>query len=145
MANIGRNLRGLVLSASELKEMTDWPEALIEDYLNIIDNLINVAGAVDEKNDFLKTVNTVTFLMSPYDLKVTDEEIFLDTNEGQVTVNLPPGTGGQNYRLLNVGRSGNNVVINPSGADLLFGENSSEYLEDTDVVIITYDETYGWY
>ena len=32
-------LRGLVLSAVELREMIDWPEALIEDYLNLISNL----------------------------------------------------------------------------------------------------------
>jgi len=36
-------LRGLVLSATELRALTDWPEALIEDYLNIIDNIIALA------------------------------------------------------------------------------------------------------
>jgi len=35
-------LRGLALSANDLKGLTDWPDALVEDYLNIVDNLITI-------------------------------------------------------------------------------------------------------
>lgn len=44
-------LRGLVLSANELKSLTDWPDALIEDYLNIVDNLITIANLLDIEID----------------------------------------------------------------------------------------------
>ena len=44
-------LRGLVLSASDLRALTDWPEALIEDYLNIVDNLILLANTLDVETD----------------------------------------------------------------------------------------------
>jgi len=44
-------LRGLVLSAKDLKELSDWPDALVEDYLNIIDNLITIADLLDTEID----------------------------------------------------------------------------------------------
>jgi len=44
-------LRGLVLSASDLKGLTDWPDALVEDYLNILDNLILLANTLDVETD----------------------------------------------------------------------------------------------
>jgi len=44
-------LRGLVLSALDLKTMTNWPDALIEDYLNIVDNLILLSDLLDIEID----------------------------------------------------------------------------------------------
>ena len=44
-------LRGLVLSANDLKGLTDWPDALVEDYLNILDNLILLANTIDVEID----------------------------------------------------------------------------------------------
>lgn len=44
-------LKGLVLSAAELQELTNWPDALIEDYLNIIRNLVTLATELDFKTD----------------------------------------------------------------------------------------------
>lgn len=46
-----QRLRGLVLSATELKAMTQWPDALIEDYLNILDNIITLANLIDVEID----------------------------------------------------------------------------------------------
>ena len=46
-------LRSLVLSATDLGDMTDWPEALIEDYLNTLDNLITIADLLDIEIDKL--------------------------------------------------------------------------------------------
>jgi len=44
-------LRGLVLSANDLKGLTDWPDALIEDYLTILDNLILLADTINVETD----------------------------------------------------------------------------------------------
>jgi len=44
-------LAGLILSASEVQELTDWPDAMTEDYLNILRNLVNIATDVDIIND----------------------------------------------------------------------------------------------
>lgn len=48
MVDIDTNLKGLVLSAVELREMTDWPEALIEDYLTVLETLISLAEGVTD-------------------------------------------------------------------------------------------------
>jgi hypothetical protein len=50
-ANTIERLRGLVLSAAELHDMTDWPDALVEDYLNIVSNIITLAGLIDIEID----------------------------------------------------------------------------------------------
>ena len=44
-------LRGLVLSAAEIKDLTGWPGPMVEDYLNIIDNLIEIANLLDVEID----------------------------------------------------------------------------------------------
>lgn len=80
MASISVNRilkRGLILSAEEIKQLTGWPDAMVQDYLNILDNLTAIASTLDEKNDIVKAVTTVDFSMSPYEIKDTDEEVFL--------------------------------------------------------------------
>lgn len=44
-------LKGLILSAHELKAMTGWPDALVEDYLNLLDNFITIGGLLDIEID----------------------------------------------------------------------------------------------
>lgn len=139
-----QNLRGFALSATELRAMVDWPEALVEDYLNIIDNLFTIADAVNQKNDIIKTVTNVAFADSPYTITADDEEIFFDTSGGDIVANLPAGSEGRNFRLLNVSSSGNKVTLNPDGTELLFGD-TVEYIYDAEALIITYDTDFGWY
>lgn len=38
----------LILSAAEIKGLTGWPDAMVQDYLNILSDLINFANAIDE-------------------------------------------------------------------------------------------------
>ncbi len=40
--------RRLVLSASELADMTGWSDALIEDYLNILADLLDYGNTINE-------------------------------------------------------------------------------------------------
>ena len=44
-------LRRLVLSAIEVREMTGWPAAMTEDYLNILDDIITLASNIDTNTD----------------------------------------------------------------------------------------------
>lgn len=136
-------LRGLILSAVELRAMTDWPEALIEDYLNLLDNLILLANEIDLKNDIIKNTTRVT--SSPYNILATDEEILYDTDGGPITANLPEGIDGTNYRHINVGTAGNDVILVPFGSENLFGANESEKIIDDEVLIATFETTEGWY
>ncbi len=59
MANTEEELRGLLLNASELKNISGWPDALVEDYLNIIENIITVATAVDTETDNVDDIKQV--------------------------------------------------------------------------------------
>lgn len=53
MSDAVEKLRGLILSAADLRQLTQgiWPDALIEDYLNILDNLVTVAEAIGEESE----------------------------------------------------------------------------------------------
>ena len=44
-------LRGLILSANDLMSLVEWPAAVVEDYLNILDNLIMIANTLDVETD----------------------------------------------------------------------------------------------
>ncbi len=136
-------LRGLVLSASEIKNLTDWPDALIEDYLNILDNILTLANEIDTKNNILKATTIVT--TSPYTPSSTDEELFIDTTAIPITITLPAGIDGTNYRMINIGSSGNDVTLVANGIEKLFGEVVSEKITDSEVLLMTFQTNEGWY
>ena len=136
-------LRGLVLSAQELKTMTDWPDALVEDYLNLIDNLILLADEVDTKNNIIKNTTIVT--SSPYVPSSEDEELFINTDAIPIIITLPAGIDGTNYRMINIGSSGNDVTLIPNGIEKLFGENTTERIADSEVLIMTFETNEGWH
>ena len=46
-----QRLRRLALTASEIKSLTGWPDAMIEDYLNIINSIITIASLLDVEID----------------------------------------------------------------------------------------------
>lgn len=139
-------LRGLVLSAVEIRQKhPDWDDAFTEDYLTIIENLIKIANEVDLKNDIIKTTTLVVFADTPYTPLATDEELFIDTDGGPIDVTLQPGIDGTNYRMINVGSSKNDVTLIPALLENLFGENASERIADSEVLVMTFETTEGWY
>jgi len=77
-------LRGLILSASDLQSLTDWPDALIEDYLNIIDNLITLAEqidtTIDEKIEEIDTAFTDGSIPFAETLFLVEDTSFTYTN-----------------------------------------------------------------
>lgn len=139
-------LRGLIFSAVELREKhPTWDDAFVEDYLNIIENIFKLGEEVDIKNDIIKTTVLITIADSPYTPLNTDEEIFIDTDDGPVDISLPTGIDGTNYRFINTGSSGNNATLIPALTDKLFGFNANEKLIDFEVFLMTFEETEGWY
>lgn len=80
-----------------------------------------------------------------YNVITGDTEIFANTDSNAVTVNLQAGTQNRKLRIVNTGSSGANVTIAPNGAELVIGMNNSFVLLDSEVIIITYDTTDGWY
>lgn len=51
MASTRSTLEGLILSSFEIRELTGWPDAMVEDYLNILRNIIKVADLIDSVED----------------------------------------------------------------------------------------------
>jgi len=47
MASTESLLQRLALSAAEIKHLTSWPDAMVEDYLNILRDLITLANSID--------------------------------------------------------------------------------------------------
>ena len=47
MASVSDRLDSLVLSSADIKSLTGWPDPMIEDYLNILRNIILVASSTD--------------------------------------------------------------------------------------------------
>jgi hypothetical protein len=135
-------LKRLVLSATELRSMTEWPSALIEDYLNILEDLITLANAID---DISTGISGVTRVTEDYSIVKADGAIFADTDAGDINLALPPGESGESHRVVNVGQSGNIATLIPFGTERLNGFNENEPLYDSENLEIKYDETEGWF
>jgi hypothetical protein len=143
MANTSASLSSLILSAAEVRELTGWPDAMIEDYLNIFRSLVLLADNLDEKSGSVKEVKIID--TTPYTPDVSDDELFVDTSVGDIYITLPPGEDGFTYRIINTGFSKNRVYLVPALTDLLFGLNENEFLIDAEVVRITFKDGVGWY
>lgn len=82
---------------------------------------------------------------SPYTITSDDDVIFVDTDGGDITLNLPTGVNGVRYRIVNTGSSGNEIILVPDGFELLIGINSSVTIRDTESIIINFEIIEGWY
>ena len=143
---VENKLLGLALNAQEWKELTDWPDAAIEEILNFFRNLLVLSGEIDIKNDIIKETTVVTFADTPYTPLATDEEIFFDTTDGPIDCSLPSGIDGTNYRLINIGFAGNDVTMIPALTDKLFGLSANELIHDSEVILMTFDiDIESWY
>jgi len=103
-------------------------------------DLVNESGGVS-----IVSTTRITDSDSPYTALATDHHIFVDTDGGAVTLNLPAGVDGTNYRIINCGSSGNDITVAPNGSELLTGANASKTMSDGTVIILTYETTEGWW
>ncbi len=78
-------------------------------------------------------------------LDKTHGTVYVDTDSAAITITLPAGEDWLKYRIINTGSAGNNVTITPDGSENLLGVNSSITLLDSDVLIIEYETTEGWW
>lgn len=144
MASLSQSLRGLVYSATELRlEHPEWSQEFIEDYLNILNNLITLADEIDRKSGLLDNITIVT--TATYTPTATDQRLFCDTTLIPIQINLPDGIDGTNYNIVNIGSSGNDVTYGPAVGDDLFGETSNATLYDYESIVIAFKDTIGWW
>lgn len=92
-----------------------------------------------------RIVKTTRVTTTPYTAYATDHHIYVDTDGGAITVNLPVGVVGTEYVIRNVGSAGNNVTIVPNGTEKLMGTAASDVLIDGEQLQIVYETTEGWY
>ncbi len=72
----------------------------------------------------------VTRITGNTTLDTSHHHVFADTDGGAITVTLPAGVAGTEYRIVNTGSTSYNVTITPNGAEKLLGANSSFTLYD---------------
>lgn len=97
-------------------------------------------------NTFSDLSAIVTTTLTTINITLTNLQykIFCDTDNGAISVTLPPGINGTVYVLYNTGSSRNTLTITPDAAELLFGENSNYIVSDGGVEVLTYEITEGW-
>lgn len=97
-------------------------------------------------NGLILDVQRVTFDISPYTVLATDNQLFVDTDDGAVTLNMPAGVIGTRYRILNTGSSDIDVTIIPDGTELINGVNANETVFDGEKMILVYGGVgQGWW
>lgn len=138
---ISTKLKGLQLSTFELKELTDWPDPVIEDHIGTSNNTIILADEIDRKSGLIK--NTVLVNPVYYLLSASDQIIFCNTDLGNIQIILPAGANGTDYRIINAGSSGNTVEIVSEIGELIFFE-LSQVLYDKEVLDVIFNEFKGW-
>ena len=104
----------------------------------VYDYILNQINSGDIARRIQRNTSTTT-------LNATAYHWFGNTDSTAFTYNLPAGVQGREYRIVNTGSSGNDITITPNGAEKLLGQNSSFILADGESLIITYDETDGWF
>jgi len=90
-------------------------------------------------------LSVVRVTSTPYTMTISDDIVFVNTDTGDKIVKLPAGTQGYGHRIVNVGTSGNDVILTPDGLELLNGLNAVETLSDGESLEINYEITEGWY
>jgi len=138
-----QRLRGLVLSAAELVQLNpDWKPAMIEDYLNLLDNLILIAEEIDNIVDQTQGVTKVT---NDYTISYEDGTIFADTTSNDITLYLPAGQNGEVHMIVHSAKTGNKVYIVPNGTEEIYGENDTVTLYNSEVLDLQFETTEGWH
>lgn len=113
-------LQGLILSAADLRELSDWPSALIEDYLNILDNIAFLSNSIDSSG--YAVFQNVT--ISGGSITLTGEYPFriltVDTEGGAATDDLDSISGGNNgERVILQSADSSRTVIVKKGTGFL--------------------------
>jgi len=77
----------------------------------------------------------------PYSAGIGDEVINVDTDGGDVTVNLPAGIDSNHKKIVNTGTSGNTAVVVPDGTEQIRGGGAGVQcdVEDGETLDVNFD------
>ena len=86
MANLGDRIQQLVLSGEEIKQFTNWPDRMIEDYLGIIEDIGQIQQEFDQGDTDLTDLEERVLAL---EIKVTlIQEQILDLQNRTTTLEL---------------------------------------------------------
>ena len=111
LTSILDRIKGLVFSADELQSISKWPRALVEDYLNLFDNLYNLALTIDTKSSY--DVQTIT---SNYIILTTDGTILINAISNNVTALLPVSHTSGEEHAIKVINATHDCYVDPNGS-----------------------------
>lgn len=131
---------GITFDSSDLTLATTTSGDII---VNAIGNIV-LDGTTQTKAGRIVNTTRITNVDSPYTVLVTDHHIFCDTDGAVITVNLPAGVEGTEYKIINVGTSGNDLTIDGNGAETIFGA-ATHILTDGDTETINFNATEHWW
>ncbi len=83
MASVVEQLESLVLSAADLANLTGWPDAMIEDYLNILRNIILLGTSVDQDN---AQIEANTLAIEVNEIAIAALSILVQDNADAITL-----------------------------------------------------------
>lgn len=109
--------------------------------LSLTDNGANADVIIATTSGVILTTDRYT---SNQTLDADNHIVLGDTDGGVFNITLPAGIDGTNYRITNVGSSGNDLTIIPNGAELLVGTNVNFALADNETLDLVYETTEGW-
>ena len=90
-----------------------------------------------------RTANTAR-VTTTYNVLVTDEVIFCDTDGGAFTITLPAGIEGQHFKIINCGSAGLDLTVDGDGTEKVYGE-LTQAIPDESVIDLHYNATEGWW
>jgi len=107
------------------------------------DSLINIKWSIKHNKLLFNLVNKTQNTLSIN----WDNIIFVDTDGGAITVNLPAGIEGTHYKIINCGSSGNNVTLDPNGVEQVWagGAGVAFTMVDGDILNLHYNSVEGWW
>lgn len=141
MASAAERLDSLDLSAIELKALTGWDDAIVEEWLNFFRNFIGLAVAIDENADDIRDVSVATAahetLYIPLKYLPTTVSVSADySTAGDQTIiciNADPAT----VYLNNTPEDLEEVTVQRSRATVTVDGNGKQIIGDGTVVMNT--------
>jgi len=144
-----------VLSAADLKAITNWPDPVIEDYLNILRNFASLSESIDDESDRITDTNNSIAIAHVQPIKYTTESFVVSADhetagdEKIICINTVPITialsdSPENLEEVVVQRSREQVTVD--GAGLLINDDT-EVVLDQQYVSLTFifsSELGGW-
>lgn len=140
---MARNINGSPTAIYGMKTQTD------SGYTNLGDipdggGYVKMTPAERASLGTLTTGVRIDHTDSPYTMLATDGVIFCDTDGGAIEVDLVAGSEARWCKIVNVGSSGNDVTVDPNGAETVFGDATLAVI-DNEIIDIHFDTTEGWW